>query len=566
MDKYNEDFMNIIKFLEDDVKLIKLKGYCSGNTDYQEAKKPVGKWQSEPSMDKMKALGYSLNGGWVGLVIKKGLILIDVDDSEKGKAIYEGLIRCNIKHICIKTPHGYQFMFRDTGKVKSQGTKMLTVSSLVVDYRLSARGYIVLPSQLTENRELICLPDKLHPMPDIFIPVYQAKEIDELLSIPIAEGKRNDVLFKHACRLQVWSKKYALGVNVLSILLLMNNMLCLPPMEDNEINQCYEQSLKYQYEDIPEVKQSAPENTSEKEIVIISGSEAFKKWKEEYSSNHLTEPLKVGTGIQILDIRLDGGFLQEQMGVIGGLPGTGKTALGLHMGSNMAEQGHVVLLYNLEMSNNALIQRYISQNFKIPMSDLSKCKIKPEVLFEPPCLSNVFFGTADTRLTARRIQADIEAIKSQKNLEHCTLIIIMDYLQRLPHLHGKSKDIRVQINDNLNILKEIAVKNRAVVLCLCALNRESAKNGIDITSFRETSEIEYASDVLIGMGTTIKDKNGNHVIAKKDDLQESRTDTDVVVQLKFLKVRHFREGECLLHFHRSYQRFEAFTGRDIFNA
>jgi archaellum biogenesis ATPase FlaH len=554
---------DLIKFFGLDSKFIRLRGNSRGNSDYNEAKKPVDRWQEAPPLDNEGIVTHFRAGGWLGLVIPGGFILIDIDDPAVGQTIFEGLKRNNIRHIAIMTPGGWQFFFRDSNKVKNQGAKMLTVAGIVTDNRLAGRGYIVMPLPSIPDRLVVHQDITVDPMPDIFIPVYQFRGSNtDILSIPIVEGSRNDILYRHACRLHAWDKKYRLGLDIYSILHEINGMFCDPPLDNREIESIYNSAAGRSYDDIPIVEIPTPTNRNTSDAGIINGVEAFSRWREEYGSNFLTQPKKMGTGINIIDLKLDGGFLKEQLGVFGGLPAAGKTTLSIQIACGIAENGNTALFYNFEMSHTSLIQRMIAQQSRIAISELSSHQLKPEIIPMPLPMKNIWFGTADSSLCADRIRQDIETAYTGKDREHNTPVIILDYLQRMPHLHGKSKDVRIQINDNLNILKELAVKYQAVVICICALNRDAAKNGIDMTSFRETSEIEYASDILVGMGTAVKTKGGGYTIATKDEVQEARKETNVVVMLKLLKVRHYQEGSCLLNFHRNFQRFEPFQGNN----
>lgn len=558
---------DIIKFFGTDSKFIRLRGRTYGNGDYQEAKKPVDKWQEAPPLDNRGIVSHIQSGGWLGFVIPQGYILVDIDEVVVGQAIYDGLLNNNIKNIAIKTPNGWQFFFQDTGAVRTQGAKMMTAGGFVVDYRLAGRGYIVMPLPSIEDREVVHIGNLVDPMPAIFIPATTTGKDNSCLTIPIQEGQRNDELFRHACRLTAWTTKYGLDVDVLKVLELVNVFFCIPALPAAEVISIYESSQRYSYDDIEHVKPQsmsiAPENESSQSKIIVAGPDAYNKWIAEYRDNYTCPPKSITTDIRIIDLKLDGGFRPEQLITIGGLPASGKTAMALQIGSNLAQQGHVVLIYNFEMSHAALLQRVISQHNGIEMSNLSNRGIDPDLIEMPLHLTHVGFGVADSAIMIDRIHQDVDHMVSRVatpgTKEHITPIIVLDYLQRLPHLRGKRmNDVRTQINENIAMLKELAVRSKGVVINICALNRESAKTGLDMTSFRETSEIEYASDVLIGLGTTIRQPDGSYKLATKDTLQEARLESSIVVQLKFLKVKHFMEGECFLTFNRNLQRFEPF--------
>ena len=69
----------------------------------------------------------------------------------------------------------------------------------------------------------------------------------------------------------------------------------------------------------------------------------------------------VPTGFKALDGVLDGG-LYEGLYVIGAISSLGKTTFALQMADQIAEQGHEVLIFSLEMSKNELMAKSVSRN------------------------------------------------------------------------------------------------------------------------------------------------------------------------------------------------------------
>ncbi|MFY9379477.1 MAG: bifunctional DNA primase/polymerase, partial [Acutalibacteraceae bacterium] len=131
-----------------EVVKIPLLGYSNGNKDYQKAKTPIiSGWQKEDfrGMNETEEEYHTARGGWVGLRIPEGYILVDIDDEAVGELVFWALREEGIKSHVMKTPRGWQFFFKDNGKVASQTSKVMAKSGVVVDYRLAGRGYTVLP-------------------------------------------------------------------------------------------------------------------------------------------------------------------------------------------------------------------------------------------------------------------------------------------------------------------------------------------------------------------------------------------------------------------------------------
>lgn len=219
-------------------KVIRLRGYSNNNNDYKVGKEAIEKgW---PALTENEQAEWVKQGGWIGGVIADGHITIDVDSKEKGKVVYEGLLRASYSFIAIETPHGYQFIFRDIGRVKNQGSKRLTLGGIAVDYRLANKGYIVMPTSNTEGRQVIhnLTDQELDPMPLFFLPVRGLKETDQELE-KILEGSRTTTFISHAAKIREWNVAHNLNFTLeekRQILNEVSQILCYPPLEREKID------------------------------------------------------------------------------------------------------------------------------------------------------------------------------------------------------------------------------------------------------------------------------------------------------------------------------------------
>lgn len=98
--------------------------------------------------------GYTAAGHWIGLQIPDGFVLIDIDDKQTGQAIANAFLWNHIETIVIKTHNGFQFLFRDTYKIKAQRAKFLTLAGVVTDYRHAGKGYTVMPTFNIPERKI----------------------------------------------------------------------------------------------------------------------------------------------------------------------------------------------------------------------------------------------------------------------------------------------------------------------------------------------------------------------------------------------------------------------------
>ncbi|PET05517.1 hypothetical protein CN505_12830, partial [Bacillus cereus] len=177
--------------------------------------------------------------GWIGLVIPNGYELIDIDDKQEGKLIYETLLAEGLNFHAIKTPNGYQFMFKANQVSERQVVKGLTLAGFEIDNRLPMKGYIVLPRGNTEDREWIHIADGELSETPYYFKCTPAK--DRLFTLPICEGGRNDTLYKHICRLV----EFGIDKDVIKqVAGFMNKHLIKPPLDDREVSKTLSSALK----------------------------------------------------------------------------------------------------------------------------------------------------------------------------------------------------------------------------------------------------------------------------------------------------------------------------------
>lgn len=210
--------VSVINELLPGAKVIKLRGYSRNNKDYKKAKMPPYgyKWKDEPCLTDSEILHWLTQGGWIGAVIPRGMIIIDVDSTLQGKFVKELLEGENIHHHAIKTPNGWQFIFKaesqETNEIK-QVAKFYSQLGVIVDTKPSESGYIVFPTGNTVGRHIVSKSiDKLDELPHYLRPVRNTKQVKDKTTgdtynfpIPIeGVGSRNTTLYNFASHLRSW--------------------------------------------------------------------------------------------------------------------------------------------------------------------------------------------------------------------------------------------------------------------------------------------------------------------------------------------------------------------------
>lgn len=225
----------------------------------------------------------------------------------------------------------------------------------------------------------------------------------------------------------------------------------------------------------------------------------------------------VPTGITDIDNAIGGGFLRQQLILLGAAPGAGKTSFAQWIFEGMAERGQSVIYVNLEMSREQMLARSISriaarngdnirateilQGYKwdwtteaaiTGAAEEYKAKIAPRMLYNPPEI------TADLDGILSYLEAEAQRAEAAGVPVPC---IVLDYLQII---RGRDReDDTAVIKRAMGSLKGFAIKHNTFVFIIMANNRASNRTGdVTMESGRDSSSLEYGADIQLGLAFT----------------------------------------------------------------
>ncbi|MCF6780895.1 replicative DNA helicase [Stutzerimonas stutzeri] len=256
----------------------------------------------------------------------------------------------------------------------------------------------------------------------------------------------------------------------------------------------------------------------------------------------------LSTGLPDLD-KLTRHLRPRTVTVVAGLPGSGKTTLGLQIVQNVAMTGAGVgLVFSLEMPEEELGQRVIASlgsvdigrlDSGVDMQDsdwagmtaaVAKCIDKPLYVCDRPGMT-----PARIRSVARQVQRN-----------HGLDIVMVDYLGLIPaDARGRSRTEEVgKISKAMvNLAKELGIP----VILLSQLNRDSTKRvGKKPVSadLRDSGEIEADAHCIL-------------MVHRDMDTEEGQNG---VTEIIMTKCRHAPVGSCLLQQQGQFARFVSFAG------
>ena len=262
----------------------------------------------------------------------------------------------------------------------------------------------------------------------------------------------------------------------------------------------------------------------------------------------------VPTGITDIDKAIGGGFIRQQLVLLGAAPGAGKTALAQWIFEGMAKRGISCLYLNLEMSREQMLARSISriarqngdtvrvtdilQGYKWTIEQEEAITIAAEQYrsdIAPRMIYNPDGVTAD--LDSILNYAEEEAQQAEAAGLPAPLVVV-DYLQIIT---GRDReDDTTTIKRAVSSFKKYAIAHNTIVFLIMAHNREANKTGtVTQESGRDTSALEYSADLQLGLAyTRCLDRPGQEKKAKEQLTPEEMQ----YITLKVTKGRFTRPG------------------------
>jgi replicative DNA helicase len=262
-------------------------------------------------------------------------------------------------------------------------------------------------------------------------------------------------------------------------------------------------------------------------------------------SHRADEIVGVPTGFIDLD-RMLGGLQPSDLLIIAGRPGSGKTAFMLSAAKNAAQKHKKhVAIFSLEMSNDQLVQRLISQETGIDSQRLRTGKLLDDEwgLFTHAIevLGDTVIFLDDTpALTPMQLRTKCRRL----HLEYQLDLVLVDYIQLMGS--GARSENRVQevsyISLNMKVLaRELNVPVLAAAQLSRAVEQRTDKEP-QLSDLRESGSLEQDADIVM--------------FIHRPELYEKDTLKQNLAQIKIAKHRNGPIGMVELVFRSNIAKFE----------
>ena len=223
----------------------------------------------------------------------------------------------------------------------------------------------------------------------------------------------------------------------------------------------------------------------------------------EVESRQTGQHTGLDSGYPELDKMLNG-FNKTDLIIIAARPGMGKTAYAVQAAKNVAEQGHPVGVFSLEMSANQLVERLACSECEIESDKAKKGILIP---YEWERFSGALGAIAKLPLyiddspfmTIVELRARAMRMKTKYGIK----LIVVDYLQLIKGINelGRNSTRDQELGMITRTLKGIAKELDVPVIALSQLSRAVEQRGgvkrPQLSDLRESGSIEQDSDVVM---------------------------------------------------------------------
>ncbi len=225
---------------------------------------------------------------------------------------------------------------------------------------------------------------------------------------------------------------------------------------------------------------------------FLPAADAIATWRDDVLSGNKPPCWSVGDGFECIELG------PGMVVLLGGAPGAGKTALAMQwvLDALRIDDTLRVLVANVESSPAVLLDRQLSRLSGFPLNLIRDRAIDESHGERLADAFDVLDAVAD-RLTFLQSPFSLPNVAAAADATDSKLIVI-DYAQRFDAGSGEK---RHQVNQLMDYLRRFADADCGL-LVLAAVGRTKDKagrssydpNGLNLASFRESSELEFGAD------------------------------------------------------------------------
>ena len=269
------------------------------------------------------------------------------------------------------------------------------------------------------------------------------------------------------------------------------------------------------------------------------------------------ELMGIPTGFTTLD-KMMRGLHENEMIVVAGRPGTGKTSIALNIAESalFGKKPAPTLIFSLEMLGEQLYGRMIASRARIDQHKLSSGRITDDELESIKTVASELKSAPlwiDDTAGISILEMRAKARRLNQQLGGKLGLVIVDYLQLLRG-SDPSMPREQEVAEISRGMKAMSKELRAPVIVLAQLNRESEKGERPPrpSDLRESGSIEQDADAILLLSRE----------RKSATTEVDNSNQNWLIRVELAKQRNGPTGVVRLLFHRSYTRYENYVDID----
>ena len=222
-----------------------------------------------------------------------------------------------------------------------------------------------------------------------------------------------------------------------------------------------------------------------------TGADLFGSWLAGVERGEPPVRFKLAEPFAALDVR------PGRLILFGGAPGSGKTAALVQMGVDLLRQNASarLLVANVEMPPALLVDRVASRLSAVPLTAITDRTLTADQLGRVRAAVDSLAPVAG-RLAFLHAPFALEHVAAA-GTAFAANVLVLDYIQRFVVGGGKG-DQREQLETAASLLRRFCDAGAAVLVASAVARQRhaggSTYNGLNLASFRGSSELEYGTD------------------------------------------------------------------------
>ena len=265
----------------------------------------------------------------------------------------------------------------------------------------------------------------------------------------------------------------------------------------------------------------------------------------------MDNPLKkVSTGFRYLDRMFSGGLTPEELIIIGGRPGGGKSVIAMQLAEMAIRQDKRVLAFTMEMDGKRVLRRALSAGVQMATGDLDDT-VRYDRADATSIIDKIgeYSDWGDRLVIDESASPTIEYIRNEVMAHaaagHCPDMLIVDHIQLINSANSDNRTTRNTELDKITAqLKAIAREHKLVVIATSQLNRAAVNRDgkpPTMSELRDSGTIEQNADIVLLLHEPKNDGNTNFKVKS---------------QFIVAKNRGGQIGNVGVWFEKAYSRFE----------